>query len=244
MKSALRNSSALPARRTPTSAARASVRWVLQAIVSMPNAWPNLATWLVILAVYYDGSVLALIQDARTGSYSIRNYGGFGNALGGGNTVLFLELSEMLSIEHLRGMFALFVLYSPFVLLALPACIAHRGRERFKALLQPDGWMLMSLLLPYAIYAFTWEPGRGYVEDWDLFSHISIFLVFAVLVMVMASPWNRIFAGVVSSGLLLSAILTTYTVFVSHRAEISGVHSVITSMGVSAEKLSSKARAQ
>ena len=203
---------------------------------------PNLLTWFVILAVYYDGSILALIQDGQTGSYSRQRYGGPGNALGGGNTKLFLELSEILSLRHLQGMLALFILYSPFTLLALPACCVHRGRERFRALLRPDGLVLLSLLLPYTIYAFTWEPGRGYVEDWDLFSHTSIFLVFAVLVLVMARPWSRAFGAVVLSALFLSALGTGYTVVESHREGLSGVHSVITSMGVSAEKLNSKRR--
>jgi hypothetical protein len=204
---------------------------------------PNLVTWFAILAVYYDGSILALIQDGQTGSYSRQRYGGPGNALGGGNTKLFLEPFEILSLEHLHGMLALFIFYSPFTLLALPACCAHRGRERFRALLRPDGLALLSLLLPYTVYAFTWEPGRGYVEDWDLFSHTSIFLVFTVLVLVIARPWSRAFGAVVLSGLLLSAVGTGYTVVESLREGPSGVHSVITSMGVSAEKLSSKRRA-
>jgi hypothetical protein len=203
---------------------------------------PNLVTWLAILVVYYDGSILALIQDGQTGSYSLERYGDYGNALGGGNTKLFLAPSEIFSLEHLHGMLALFILYSPFTLLALPACCVHRGRERFRALLRPDGLVLLSLLLPYTVYAFTWEPGRGYVEDWDLFSHTAIFMVFTVLIMVMAWPWSHAFGAVVLSGLFLSALGAGYTVVESHRKGLSGVHSVITSMGVSAETLNSKTR--
>ncbi|MEE2665457.1 MAG: hypothetical protein VX681_15175 [Myxococcota bacterium] len=199
---------------------------------------PNLLIWAAILTLYYDANVLNLIQDGIDGRFSKRYYG-VGNALGGGNDKGFLTLAEIFSGGHWKGMAALLLLYSPIAIAGITTALVRGGRDARDALLSPNGRLLLALTIPYSIYAWTWEPGLGYAQDWDLFSHLSIFLVFTMVLLVVELRRDAAVRVATGLGLLLSFALTGYVVAANHEARSpTGVWTVLSSAGVNVERIS------
>lgn len=199
---------------------------------------PNLLVWGVIIALYYDANVMNLVRDALDGGFS-KQVHGVGNALGGGNNKGFLTVAEIFSAAHCKGMLALLFLYSPVAIVGCLAALTGGGREARDGLRTPTGRLLLLLLVPYLFYAWTWEPGLGYAQDWDLFSHLGIFAVFMMVLLlarVREIRWVRIIAGL---GLVLSSGLTSYVVAENHDADSpTGVWSVLSSAGIDVERVS------
>lgn len=96
-------------------------------------AAPNAGVWLTVLFTYYGGSPSAVLTDFVSGGYTMEHWG-IGNSLGGAGTSVFLPLAQIFSREHVRGIAALVLMYSPFLVAALATCLAHQPRRRI-------GWL-------------------------------------------------------------------------------------------------------
>jgi len=173
-------------------------------------AAPNVVAWVVILAFYYAGSVPAIFEDLATGAWSKRHYG-VGNALGGGDVKRFLEIGEIFAVPHFRSTAALLLLYSPLALVALPVLCIASSEARAQIAGTAVGRFFLSLAIPYTLFVLTWDAGLGPVRDWDLFSHLTIFLLFLTLIGAMAAP-RRIAAIAVGLGLVASLAVTSVVV--------------------------------
>ena len=179
-------------------------------------AVPNLIVWLTVLFGYYEGAPGNFLTDLATGAYSKQHWG-VGNALGGGDGTTFLTPARIFSIEHGRGIGALLLMYSPFLLPALVVCSSSRPRQRFAWLLHSAmGRFLLSLWLPYTLFVLTWRADLGYARDWDLFSHWTLFALLPVLGMLSSAKLPGVARAALGVGLLASVLTTSILVFQSH----------------------------
>ena len=182
---------------------------------------PNIAVWAAIIVTYYDASILNLLRDAATGEYSSSQYRNPGNPLGGGNRKGFWTLAEILSWSHLRETAYLIFIYSPVAWLGGIVTLTRSSREDLQTFIrEPAARFFLALLIPYVIYMATWEGGLGPSRDWDLFSHVSIFLIYTVLLLTITGPGVK--TGLVRSWILalfLSAILTGFLIIQTHRPQ-------------------------
>jgi hypothetical protein len=196
---------------------------------------PNIALWAAILALYYDASISNLIHDAATGQYTATEHYMPGNALGGGNRKGFLTLAEILSWSHIKEVGLLVLIYSPAAWFLGVATTVRSSREDLKRFInEPAARFALTLLVPYAVYVATWEAGLGAAQDWDLFSHISAFLIYTVLILVFLR--GRIEKGLFARwgvGIALSAILCGYLVIQTHVPQSStGIAVLMNALGV------------
>jgi hypothetical protein len=196
---------------------------------------PNVAMWVAIVAVYYDLSIYNLLEDAATGRYTAREHHMPGNALGGGNMKGFWTLAEMLSWSHIREVVVLVFIYSPAAFILGIATLVRSSREDLRRFLsEPAARLVLALLIPYAVYVATWEAGLGAAQDWDLFSHIAIFLVYAVIILILARGRSqKSLAACYIAGVALSAILSAYIVIVTHAPDSpTGMAVILNALGI------------
>jgi hypothetical protein len=180
---------------------------------------PNLGMWILVILTYYRGSAANLFADLMTGAFSYGTYQG-GNALGGANNQWFLTTSAIISPDHVRRTCVYLFLYSPFAFVAVPALMLTRPRAAGRRIRESSpARLLLALLVPYVVYVFTWEADLGYANDWDLFSHVTIFAVLFGLVLVPSltgAAWRRL---VVIGSLVLSLATTARLVIDTHRSD-------------------------
>jgi hypothetical protein len=194
-------------------------RWIDLALALCFFAIPNLIVWAIVIMTYYDGGVSHLWEDVWTGRYSRRVHKQGGNPIGGGNRKLFWTLAEIRSWKHIRDIVFLLVIYSPAVtILGIVALARLRGAQLRDALKAPQLLFFISLLVPYLIYAFTWENGLGVFGDWDLFSHVTIFALFAAISLAVALPDTRTTRAGWIAAIAVSLALTGYLVIKNHHA--------------------------
>jgi len=190
---------------------------------------PNLIVWIAILLTYYHGSLQGLWGDVWTGSFSRAHYG-VGNALGGRAGTLS-ALAEP-SARHLLSIGALLCVYTPFGVLGglvLLGGLPWRPQPRSS----PNLRFFLSLLVPYLLFTLLFNPGLGYARDWDLFSHVSIFLILVVIEGGVLRNDGGLRMALVGGGLLLSCLLTAYLVIETAReATPPGVARVLEAVGV------------
>jgi hypothetical protein len=196
---------------------------------------PNIAVWTVIIATYYDGSIFNLIRDAQTGVYSSSRHRNPGNPLGGGNRKGFWTLAEILSRGHIRETAYLIFIYSPVAWLGGIVTLIRSSREDLQSFIrEPAARFFLTLLIPYIIYMVTWEGGLGPSRDWDLFSHVSIFLIYTVLLLAMTQP--RVKRESVRwwvPALFASALLTGFLIIQTHRPQTAtGIAVLMKVLGV------------
>jgi hypothetical protein len=205
-----------------TSGVRPPKRRRLRDLVTAVLAFgiPNIVVWVVILAVYYESSILNLLRDAATGEYSSEVHRFPGNALGGGNTKRFWTLRGILSWSHAREIALLLLIYSPAAWLGgLVTLVASRRADLKRFIKEPVARLALALLVPYGIYVATWEAGLGPAADWDLFSHISIFLLYGALVLFYTRKAGRSLSLWWVISVAVSAALTAYLVNQNHKPD-------------------------
>ena len=196
---------------------------------------PNIAMWVAILVIYYDSSIYNLLEDAATGRYTALEHQMPGNALGGGNRKGFWTLAEMLSWRHIREVVVLVFIYSPAAFILGIATLARSRREDIRRFLsEPAARLILALLIPYAVYVATWEAGLGAAQDWDLFSHIAIFLIYAVLILILVRGRSqKSLIAFWAAGVAVSAILSAYIVIETHSPDSpTGMAVILNALGI------------
>jgi hypothetical protein len=198
-------------------------------------AVPNLVVWAYILVMHYGSNAWNLYEDMLTGRYSLRRYGQAGNLLGAANQRVFRLPSELGGWSHLRDILFLLFVYSPVAwLLGLCALLRARSAAVQEAVRTPQCRFFLSLLVPYAVFVGTVDPDLGVIVDWDLFSHIAIFALYATVwtgVRNVADRVTRVGWGV---GLAVSFGLTAFLLVETHRSlDTTGIAQAAAWVGIS-----------
>ncbi len=118
----------------------------------------QIAIWGGICVAYYNGSV----QEMGQHFWSEMNVGLDG--------AMFVGWTKILSVHHfLNVLQEMFYLSAPSVLAVAVLLSCKTSRDR-----SPLEIFLSLASLGYLIYTLTWQADRGYPEDWDLFSGLSL----------------------------------------------------------------------
>lgn len=130
--------------------------------------------WGCLMAIYYEGSPVLLLE---------RLYEQFHV---GPDRAMFLPQWSWFISYHLLDLLNVYLYYSLPCFLLIPVCVM-----RLPTRINRENGFWIATAGGYFFYTFFWNADRGYPEDWDLFSPITLLIVLLFLQLLLPSAMEK-----------------------------------------------------